>query len=53
MKVPSVYTDLCFKQFCENATAGRNSTLLLSCEQLKLRAAASADCSCSNWCKVT
>jgi hypothetical protein len=25
MKLPSVYTDLCFKQIFENATAGRDS----------------------------
>jgi hypothetical protein len=53
MQLPSVYTDVCFKKVFENATASRNSTAPLDCEQRKLRFAASADSSCSSWFKVT
>jgi len=39
MKLPSVYTDLCFKQVFENATDGRNSPCcsIVNSESCKLQ----------------
>ena len=54
MKLSLFYTDLCLKQFLENATAGRNSrcSSVVDSASCELRVAASADCSFSRRFKV-
>jgi len=52
MKLPSVYTDVCFKQVFIKPTASHNSPCHSVMNSVESPVAASADCSCSSRLKV-